>query len=113
MTDFGAGPYLTQDLDWEVTNTGDIRTTQGTQELQKDIALFAIAALQPILGQPESTETRGRMTAIVNDILNADPRVDKVVNVNVRFIGSRNEAEVVADVITDNSEQQLVFEVDR
>lgn len=112
MTEFGAGPYLTQDLDWEVDSTGDVRTIDGVEELEKDMALFSIAALQSILGRPESAETRGQMQSTVNDILSADPRVDDVISVDVRFIGRRNEAEIITEVVTDSGEQELVFEVE-
>lgn len=109
MTEFGSGPYLTQDFDWEVTNTGDIRATFGTRELEKDIALFSVAALQQVVGRQQDANTRGRIKSIVIDVLNNDPRVDSVANVNVRFLSRRNEAEVTCDVITDNNEQELVF----
>lgn len=112
MTELGAGPRLTQNLDWQVDETGDITSSFDSKELEKDLALFSIAALDQQVGRRESPETRGLITSIVRDVHNADPRVDTVINIDVRFISRNNEAEVISTVITDEGEQELVFELD-
>lgn len=111
MTDFGAGVFLTQDLDFEVTNTGDIRTTRGTSELEKDMAIQSIVGLTEFGGRKQTPQTRARLRARVTDILIADPRINDVVSVDVRFKHSTDTVILTTGVRTDSGEQELVFEV--
>jgi hypothetical protein len=111
MTDFGAGPYLTKDLDFEITTTGDIRTTSGVAELEKDIALQSLINLRNEIGVRDTPQNRARFRSQVRDILLADPRINRVTSVSVTFSRRNEAAEIIADVITDNTEQELVFEV--
>lgn len=111
MPDFGSGIFLTQDFDFEVTNTGDIRTESGVDELEKDIALQMIKEKDDLIGLPQYPNTSARISSQTREILNADPRVSQVVSVNVKFITSLNEAEITSSVTTDNGEQELVFNI--
>lgn len=111
MTDFGSGPFLSRNLDFEVTSTGDIRTVNGTEELEKDIALQSLIRLQDIIGSRQTPRTRAVIRSRVNEILVVDPRIEEVLNTTVRFVQGKDSAEVVTTVVSDNSEQELVFNV--
>lgn len=112
MTDFGAGPKLTQDLDWEVTTTGDIESVDGVDELQKDLALFSLINLEQFSGRRLRPRLKSRVVPQVNEILLNDPRIDEVFSVDVKFLQGEDELEIVADVLSNNEEQELVFNLE-
>jgi hypothetical protein len=111
MTDFGAGPLLTQDFDFEVTTTGDLDITRESDELQKDLALFLSISLGEYIGDPAYQNTGAKISSQVDRTLNNDPRINNVIDVEVTFFDSGNKAEVVATATTDNGEQELVFTI--
>lgn len=111
MTDFGAGIFLDSDLDFEVDESGDIRTTSGASELEKDLAFFVISVLNDRRGQRIDNRTLREIELITEDVLDRDPRVDSVSNVEARDVSGRNTIELIAKVIADTGEQELVIEV--
>lgn len=111
MTSFGSGIFLTQDLDFEVTTTGDIQSSTGSDELEKDIAIQSIIQLQGIRGIRGTPQEKARLRNRVRNILTADPRISYVSNLTIRFIQGEEEAEIVASVNTIDGNQELVFEV--
>jgi hypothetical protein len=111
MSDFGAGPFLDRELDFEVTTTGDIRTVSGIDELEKDVALQHLIQLAEFEGYPIRPSTETRIKAATRDILNEDPRINSIVSVTVNFYDNDDRVEIVAQATTDNGEQELVFEV--
>jgi hypothetical protein len=111
MADFGAGPLLTEDLDFEVTTTGDIAVNEGVRELEKDIALQNLINLQNITGTRATPQNRAKIRSRVRGIILADPRVSSVQSVTINFIQQDDAVEIITEVIADGSEQELVFEV--
>lgn len=111
MTDFGSGIFLTQDLDFEVTTTGDIQSSTGADELEKDIAIQSIIQLQDIRGIRGTPQEKARLRNRVRNILTDDPRISYVSNLTIRFIQGEEKAEIVASVSTIGGNQELVFEV--
>lgn len=109
MTDFGAGPKLTQDLDFEITNTGDIETVSGVRELEKDLSLQSIIELENVGGMRSTPQNKARIRSRVRNILSRDPRVLAVPTVNVTFVPARDSVEIISRVLTDNGDQELVF----
>lgn len=109
MSDFGAGPFLTQDLDFEVTTTGDIKAVEGIEELQKDVAVQALIQLDDMIGLPQDNRTKAKIKSRVRRLLNDEPRINAVLDITVRYLTGANQAEVVALVYTLGREQELVF----
>lgn len=111
MTDFGAGIFLTEDFDFEVTNTGDIRASRGVAELEKDLSVQSIIRLQSIHGIRETPQEKARLRARVREILTDDPRIDTVSDITISFIWDNDTVEISTSAISDNSQQELVFEI--
>lgn len=114
MTDeLGRGIYLDQALDFDITNTGDIRTTaNGRNELQKDIAFQLKIVLAPFLGQPLTPNTKSAIKSDTIDVLISDSRVRSVdrSRVSVREIGN-NSLDVAATVTSQAGQQELIFRI--
>ncbi len=111
MSDFGSGPFLTEDFDFEVTTTGDIRISKGVKELEKDIAFQNVIELQNVAGSRKTPQIRARLRSRVQAILLQDPRISSVNSIEIIFVDGNETAKIVTSVIADDSEQELVFEV--
>lgn len=110
----GAGQYLDEDLDFEVGPTGDIRTTSGVEELQKDLAFQMIISLSQFLGEPPTPETESEIKRMAYRVAFADLRVTGVDrnNIIVEWNHRSDAMEVTVPLTTDTGEEQeLVFEV--
>jgi|APHM01.1.fsa_nt_gi hypothetical protein len=75
---FGQGPSLDRNLDFEVDSTGDIRSTNGENELIKDLSVQLIFTLQKFLGETPSRNTQTRALSDAITVVEADSRVDTV-----------------------------------
>lgn len=111
MTDFGSGPKLNRDLDFEVTTTGDLSYVRGLQELEKDVALQSLIRLSVFEGATQTVQNKSKIRDQVNSILLSDPRIDQVLSIDITFLEYDNSVEIVSEVSSDNTEQELVFEV--
>lgn len=117
--DFGSGIFLSAQgdvpplWDMEVTNSGDIRTVSGENELQKDIALSTTIRLSESVGSPITPVVLNRLRGRVFDALEDDDRIAEILEVEVQQIeGRQNEVEVAARVNADvENTSDLVFEV--
>lgn len=112
MSEFGAGPDLNENWDFEVNSTGDIATTIGVDELEKDIAFNVARRLDGEIGRRRDRSTEKRIQVIVEDIFAEEVRIDSVVDVTVREIANSNSFEVVAEANAGTGGSfELVFEV--
>jgi len=118
-TDFGSGIYLTSTKDvppsWDmqVTNSGDIRTVSGAQELEKDVALSTTIRVGEEIGNHITPVVRNRIRARILDAFDDDDRINTVLLLEVNEVpDDKNKLEVVAQVNTvEDEEIELVFEV--
>jgi hypothetical protein len=111
--EFGSGLYLDESLDFSVDTTGDLRTVDGVDELEKDLSVQMITSLQQYLGQPPSSNLNAQVFRTASNIATADARVASV-NTNkstVSFNRTRDEITLKLVVRTTSGEQELVFEV--
>lgn len=112
VSEFGAGPALGQNLDFDVTSTGDIRTEQDLDELEKDLAFQTIVNVQDLIGRAMTQNYQSKLKFHVRDALINDPRVVQITNLQLNFLPSQDEVEVVASIVTDDQEEhELVFPV--
>lgn len=123
--EFGAGIFLDPDIDFEVDESGDIRTITGEREFQKDIAFFVKYELEreiededgnitrhSQIGQRLDATTLKRIEIIAEDTLLNDPRVDSINSLDAREVDENdNRVELVADVDAELGPQELVIEV--
>lgn len=108
MAEFGGGIDLTSDLDITLNGVGDLQTISGQDELAKDLALQSIIELENIDTRRKTNETKTTVKRIVRDIVIADPRIDRLLDIDVRFNGT-DSIEIITDVLASDEEQELVF----
>lgn len=112
MSDLGGGIALNEYWDFEVSQTGDILATTGLAELQKDVAFNVARNVEEFIGRPAQNNTQKKIQIAVQDVLVDEPRVDAIIQVNVRQIDrTANAYEVIANVETEVGPFELVFEV--
>lgn len=111
---YGNGIFLDEDFDFDVDETGDIRASKGTDELEKDLAFQMAIALDPIIGQPPSQSTEAKLINRATAVALSDNRIESVDedNVEVREIElSRRdvEYEITLPISSSQTVQELVF----
>lgn len=109
--DLGRGIFLDQALDFDLTNTGDVRmTVNGSRELQKDLAFQLKIVLDPFLGQRLTPNTKSEIKSDTIAVLISDSRVRDVdrSGVSIRETG-RSSLAITATVNTIEGQQELVF----
>lgn len=112
MTEFGAGIYLDDEFDLEVSESGDLRTTIGLSEVEKDLAFKSTQRLQPILGSPKTQLVASEIERIITTITNNEPRVGRVTDIDVFYPDDRrNTVSLDVRLIVSDQDQPLVFSV--
>lgn len=109
MAEFGGGIDLTQDLDIDLNNVGDVQTISGQDELEKDVSLQSLIAIEPINGRQKTNQTKTNLKRAIRGAIVEDPRIQRLENITVSFIDGTNEVEVVTRVVSSDEEQELVF----
>lgn len=110
----GSGQYLDQNLDFEVDAGGDIQTSSGIDELQKDLAVQMIVSLSQFIGESPTPETEADIKRMAYRVAIADVRVSSVnrENITVEWIGGMKKFDVEVPLTTDTDEEyELVFNV--
>lgn len=114
---FGAGFALDENLDFDITPTGDLRGERGLSELQKDLAFQLHFFLQDFLGAKPTEETKTNVLAEVKDVVTRDSRVRSFVDeeASVSFFGNRNTGiKATVPIVTTNDESyEFVAEVEQ
>jgi hypothetical protein len=87
MSGYGESAFLNDELDLEIDDSGDIKTTNQTrnvsEELEKDLAYMTIAALTKETGEPINPVTEARLEKVVRDVIESDARVEQVTNIRI------------------------------
>lgn len=106
----GSGLYLDQTLDFDPNETGDLRTTSGSEELQKDLAFQLLIVLQDYIGPPLTPGTRSEIKSLTVDTITSDVRVDSVDRGSMRVQKVNPESIRISVVVTaDGEREDLVF----
>lgn len=113
---FGSGIKLTETWDLEIDNTGDIASSSGTEELQKDIAVVMATVMNRQIGTRipamDGPNSKKAIEMLAENTLLSDARIEEVTNVEVTMSPHQDMIALDCDVIADNGERELVFEVD-
>lgn len=87
MSGYGESALLNDELDLEIDDSGDIKTTNQTrnasEELEKDLSYMTIAALTKETGEPINPVTEARLEKVVRDVIESDARVEQVTNIRI------------------------------
>jgi hypothetical protein len=109
---FGSGLYLDNTFDLDVGQTGDLRSVEGVDELQKDLAFQLTILLDDLVGQPLDPETEAQVKSITIDVLTSDNRVEDVDRSGITVRKPRRDTITIqTPVIADNETRDLVFEI--
>lgn len=110
--ELGSGPLLDQTLDFDVGSDGDLRITEGEEELGKDLAFQLLFVLGEKEGQPLTPNTRSEVKSLTVSVLLSDDRVRSVdeSGMIVREVG-RGELEVDVSLLSTDGPQEFVFTV--
>lgn len=112
--ELGSGQYLDQNLDFEVDTTGDIRASDGIDEVEKDLAVQMIFSLSDFLGQQPTAETEADIKRVAYRVAIADIRVSSVdrENITVEWMREGREFDVTVPLAVETGEEyELVFNV--
>lgn len=115
---FGGGIYLTNNADdppnwdFQVDESGDIRTVRGQDELHKDVAYGTAIRVGFLIGERATPETRNKIKQRVRTTLNQESRVDSITSISVRDADT-DKIEVVVIARANEDEVEFVFEVDK
>ena len=114
---FGDGLYLVDSADedqfqWDldVDESGDLRSSGGLDELQKDVAFRSAQALEDVIGQHLTPTAMNRVRSTIRDVLETEDRIERIVRMDVSRVGGQpNTVRVRADVNTEFDVVSLVF----
>ena len=110
MSNFGSGIFLNEDWDFEVDVTGDLKSTSGPDELQKDVSFNVARNVE--IGKRLDSSTQKKIQVTVRDVLVNEYRIESIRELDVRRVDSSNKFEIIAEVDTITDETpELVFEV--
>ena len=110
---FGTGIALDEEFDLSLDQTGDIATTTGTDELEKDLALNTAIELNEYIGSPPTATTKSDITRDTRITLLEDERVLSVDPETIDVTIENRETIIVdVNVVTkDEDNINLVFTV--
>jgi hypothetical protein len=108
----GASPELDESFDYTIGGDGDIAVARGSDELQKDLAFNAAFFLDPLVGQPLTSELRSDIVDTVIDVAESDERVAAVFRDTVNVEQSESGGiRVSISVDTISTVEDLVINV--
>ena len=113
---FGSGIHLNSNdsggLQWDldVDESGDLRSSSGLDELQKDVSFRSAEALEDVIGHHLTPTAMNRVRSTIRDVLETEDRIERIVRMDVSRVGGQpNTVRVRADVNTEFDVVSLVF----
>lgn len=108
----GSGLYLDTSLDFDPNGIGDLRTVDGSDELQKDLAFQLLITLQEFVGPPLTPAVRADIKDLTIDTITSDTRVDDIDRGSLRVEKpDKNTIRLQAIVTANGTKQELVFTI--
>lgn len=111
-SNLGSGQYLDNNLDFQIDTTGDIKASEGVDELEKDLSVQMIFALSQFIGESPTPETEADIKRMAYRAAIADVRVSSVnrENITVEWMDSMKKFDVTVPLTTNTAEQyELIF----
>lgn len=105
----GAGPALDETFDFTVSSDGDVESSSGLEELQKDLAFQMAFLLRDFEGEPLTPDVLSDIRSIARRAALSDERVTSVNDNNFRVEQDENETITITMTIgTTFEERELV-----
>lgn len=115
MVEYGAGPALNEENDFIVDSTGDLQSTiqqRGeAEEIEKDLAFNAQIELQGQLGRSVRPSTAAVIRNRIEQVASNNSAIERVLRLNVREIPNGYEVELTVQVVDEDTDIDLVFEL--
>lgn len=110
---YGSGPLLTSNFDFNVTPQGDIETTSGFSELEKDIALRVANTLEEQgLGSINTVTRQEDLRIAVGNIITDDPRIVNLVDIDIeQDEDNNNQVNITVETDAGDGPFDAVIEV--
>lgn len=112
--ELGSSQKLDQSFDFVIDSTGDIDSTIGLDELEKDLSVQMAFYLSVYLGEPPTNQTKAEVRRTVSNVAIADARIVDVDQENIVVEWDRGLRELTVEVSVTtitNTEYDLVFNV--
>lgn len=111
--EFGSGIFLDDQFDLSIDSTGDIQSTTGVDELQKDLAFQMVISMQQFRGSPPSGNLKAKISNTASQVVLGDSRINSVVrdSFTIEFSDNRESIDIRFDVRTETGQQTLVFNI--
>lgn len=113
---YGNGIYLDESFDLSVDNTGDLRSSKGVNELEKDLSFRMADELSDLLGSPEGRNFGPKLRSRAKSIALDDERVETVIDSRVSVNKIENtpesndaEYELILPVVATTEQTELVI----
>ncbi len=109
----GSGVFLDERFDFSVDPTGDLKSTSGLNELQKDLAFQMVINLEQFIGQPPTGNLQEKVAGTAKRVAEADSRVRYVLegDTEVIFSDDREEITLKMTAQTRDEQQNLIFDI--
>jgi hypothetical protein len=109
----GGGIYLDNQFDFSVSTTGDLRFSNGVNELQKDLSFIMVIILDEYIGKGPSDNLETKILSTASEIAKADTRVTRVNEGKSSVEFDPQEQTIMLELLVEtfDGEQALVFEV--
>jgi hypothetical protein len=110
----GSGQYLDETFDFEVDTTGDIRASDGIEEVEKDLSFQMAITLSQFLGEQPTQEVEAEIKRMAYRVGIADVRVANIdrTNITVNWSNDMKQFDVGLPLTIETGEEyELVFEV--
>lgn len=119
--EFGSGIHIhgnargdEYEWDFDINESGDLRTVSGADELQKDLSFRSAINLDDVFGGPITPTKMNRVRSKIRQTMEDEPRISRIVSLDVsRVDGRPNTIQVNTTLTTVEGVVDLVFEVDR
>lgn len=113
VDNFGDGLFLDEDFDFSTSPTGDLSSSSGEDELEKDLAFQMAINLGQYVGEPPSGNIEEKVAGTATRVAREDPRVQSVDKrkTNVSYNFDRKEISVDMTVITEEGVAEMIFNI--
>lgn len=111
MSDYGAGWSLDEQFDLDLDPaSGDLKYSEGDDELIKDLSLNLTRALDPAVGAVMTDGQQADVRNYAERVMRADPRVESA-QASVTFETREDTLLVDAEITTSSETIEKIFEI--
>jgi len=109
----GSGPDLDKNFDFRINTVGDIASTSGVSELEKDLSIQMVLSLSDYLGEPAKSNVKNKVAGTAENVALLDSRVQSVdkTKTDVEIDRQNDQIDVKIFAQTADGQNELVFNI--